>query len=641
MNLITLENVSKSYSEKVLLENISLGINEGEKIGIIGVNGTGKSTLLKIIAGTEFVDNGTITKKNNIIIEFLSQNPDFDMNATVIEQVFRGNSREMQVLRQYEGLLNKKDLSQEENNKMIKLQDQINSLNLWDMEAEAKSILTRLDINDFNQKVGELSGGQRKRIALATALITPCELLILDEPTNHMDSDIIAWMEEYLNRRKGAVLMITHDRYFLDRVTNRIIEVDKGNLYSYDGNYSIFLEKKADREELEVSAQRKRDNLFRRELAWIKRGAKARSTKQKARIDRFDKLKEDMVDIKQDKLEFSSLSSRLGKKIIEIENISKSYDNKLLIKDFSYRILKDDRIGIVGENGIGKSTLMKMINSEIEADQGTISIGDTVKIGMFSQETFHMDDNMRVIDFVKEIAEFLPLANGEKISASKMLERFLFQPDIQYNFIGKLSGGEKRRLHLLRVLMGAPNVLLLDEPTNDLDTTTLSILEDFIEEFNGPVITVSHDRYFLDRICNNIFAYEGEGNIERYNGNYSDYLEIIKQFKDNNKEKVASSKKNINSCNSEVKKEDIQNTHIRKKTVKFSFNEKREYEQIDMVIEDLEKKLSDIENELRKETSDYVKINELLKQKEETEELLMEKMERWEYLNEIAEQINS
>ncbi|MCM1992127.1 ABC-F family ATP-binding cassette domain-containing protein [Oceanirhabdus seepicola] len=641
MNLITLENISKSYSEKVLLENISLGINEGEKIGIIGINGTGKSTLLKIIAGTEYADKGTITKKNNIVIEFLSQNPDFDMNATVIEQVFRGNSREMQVLRQYEGLLNKTDLSSEEKNKMIKMQDEINNLNLWDKEAEAKSILTRLDINDFNQKVGELSGGQRKRIALATALITPCELLILDEPTNHRDSDTIAWMEEYLNRRKGAVLMITHDRYFLDRVTNRIVEIEKGNLYSYDGNYSIFLEKKAEREELEISAQRKNENRFRRELAWIKRGAKARSTKQKARIDRFDKLKEEMVDLRQDKLEFSSMSSRLGKKIIEIENISKSYDNKLLIKDFSYRILKDDRIGIVGENGIGKSTLIKIINREIEADQGTISIGDTVKIGMFSQETFHMDDNMRVIDFVKEIAEFLPLANGEKISASKMLERFLFQPDIQFNFIGKLSGGEKRRLHLLRVLMGAPNVLLLDEPTNDLDTTTLSILEEFIEEFSGPVITVSHDRYFLDRICNNIFAYEGEGNIERYNGNYTDYLEIMKQSKNMDKEKAVSSKKNINISSSEVKEDGIQNKNIRNKTVKFSFNEKREYEQIDKVIEDLETKLSEIENQLKKEISNYVKINELIKEKEETEGLLEEKMERWEYLNDIAEQINS
>ncbi len=623
------------------MEDISLGINEGEKIGIIGINGTGKSTLLKIIAGTEYADKGTITKKNNIIIEFLSQNPDFDMNATVIEQVFRGNSREMQVLRQYEGLLNKTDLSTEEKNKMIKLQDDINSLNLWDMEAEAKSILTRLDINDFNQKVGELSGGQRKRIALATALITPCELLILDEPTNHMDSEIIAWMEEYLNRRKGAVLMITHDRYFLDRVTNRIIEIDKGNLYSYDGNYSIFLEKKAEREELEISAQRKNENRFRRELAWIRRGAKARSTKQKARIDRFDKLKEDMVDLREDKLEFSSMSSRLGKKIIEMENINKSFDDKLLIKDFSYRILKDDRIGIVGENGIGKSTLMKIINREIEVDQGTISIGDTVKIGMFSQETFHMDDNMRVIDFVKEIAEFLPLANGEKISASKMLERFLFQPDIQYNFIGKLSGGEKRRLHLLKVLMEAPNVLLLDEPTNDLDTTTLSILEEFIEEFNGPVITVSHDRYFLDRICNNIFAYEGEGNIERYNGNYSEYLEIIRQSKNIDKQKASSTKKNINISSPEENQDCIQNNQIRNKTVKFSFNEKREYEQIDKVIEDLETKLSEIENQLKKEISNYVKINELIKEKEETEGLLEEKMERWEYLNDIAEQINS
>lgn len=632
MNLITIENLSKSYSEKILFDNISLGINEGEKIGIIGINGTGKSTFLKIIAGVEHSDTGNIVKGNSVRIEYLSQNPEFDFNATVLEQVFKGNSKEMKLLKEYEEVLHK--VSTGDNtlqNRLIKIQSDIDTLNLWVLESEAKTILTKLGINDFTAKIGELSGGQRKRVALASALITPCELLILDEPTNHMDSETIDWLEEYLNSRKGALLMITHDRYFLDRVTNRIIEISNGKLYAYEGNYSIFLEKKIERETLEVAEQRKKENLYRKELAWIRRGAKARTTKQKARIDRFEDLKDDMVSENQEQLELSVVGSRLGNKIVEINKISKAFGDKVCIRDFSYILLKNDRIGIVGPNGEGKSTLMKIINGEEVVDSGSIEIGETVKIGFFSQETYHMDDSLRVIDYVKEVGEYLPLSNGDKITASQMLERFLFTPTAQYTPIGKLSGGEKRRLYLLRILMSAPNILLLDEPTNDLDTTTLTILEDFIDGFNGPVITVSHDRYFLDRICNNIFSYEGNGLIKRLNGNYTDYLK---------EKKSTECEKNSAKIEKSVdKKANDVNKNKKDKPLKFSFNEQREFDEIDSVIESIEEKIENIENQIKTTTSDFVKLQELLEEKEKKEALLEEKMGRWEYLNELAEKI--
>ena len=632
MNLITLENISKNYSEKKLLNNISLGINDGEKIGVIGINGTGKSTLLKIVAEIEQPDSGNIIKRNNIRIEYLSQNPDFDFEATVLEQVFKGNSEEMKVLREYQQVLNKVSNGDSSyNDKLIKLQEKIDMLNLWDLESEAKTILTKLDINNFNEQVKFLSGGQRKRIALASALITPCELLILDEPTNHMDSDSISWLEDYLNKRKGSLLMITHDRYFLDVVTNRIIEIDKGNLYSYDGNYSMFIEKKLEREAFEEAAQRKRESLYKKELAWISRGAKARTTKQKARKERFEALKEDMVVTNDENLELTVFGSRLGNKIIELNNISKSFDNVTLIKDFTYTLLKEDRIGIVGPNGAGKSTLMKIISGEFIPDSGEIEVGETVKIGFFSQENYHMDDNMRVIDYIKEVGEYLPLANGEKIMASKMLERFLFTSDLQYSLIGKLSGGEKRRLYLLRVLMEGPNVLLLDEPTNDLDTTTLTILEDFLDNFTGPVITVSHDRYFLDRVCNKIFSYKGNGEIRRYSGNYSDYLlklEDEKPIQQEVKVKKVEENKINNKPNNNTK-------------LKFTYKEQREFDEIDEVIEKLENKISTLEKDIEKHSMDFVKLQELLDEKAKTESLLDEKYERWTYLNDLAEKIEA
>lgn len=633
MNLITLENISKNYSEKKLLNNISLGINDGEKIGVIGINGTGKSTLLKIVGEIEQPDSGNIIKRNNIRIEYLSQNPDFDFEATVLQQVFKGNSEEMKVLREYEYTI-QKVLNGEVsfNDKLIKLQEKMDSMNLWDLESEAKTVLTKLDINNFDEQVKFLSGGQRKRIALASALITPCELLILDEPTNHMDSDSISWLEEYLNKRKGSLLMITHDRYFLDVVTNRIIEIDKGNLYSYDGNYSEFIEKKLERESLEEATQRKRESMYKKELAWIRRGAKARTTKQKARKERFETLKDEMVDIKDENLELSVVGSRLGNKIIELNHISKSFDDNTLIKDFTYTLLKEDRIGIVGPNGAGKSTLMKIISGEFIPDSGELEIGETVKVGFFSQENFHMDENMRVIEYVKEVGEYLPLANGEKITASKMLERFLFTSDTQYSPIGKLSGGERRRLYLLRVLMGAPNVLLLDEPTNDLDTTTLTILEDFLDNFNGPVITVSHDRYFLDRMCNKIFSYRGNGEIKRYSGNYSDYLlklESEKPVQEETKNKKIEEKKIETKVNTNKTK------------LKFTYNEQKEFDEIDEIIENLENKISNLEKEIEKNSMDFVKLQDLLNEKEKTEELLNEKYDRWTYLNDLSEKIEA
>lgn len=633
MNLITLENITKSYSEKILVDNISLGINEGEKIGIIGVNGTGKSTFLKIIAGMEEPDSGTVTKGNRVRIEYLSQSPDYDENATVIEQVFRGNSDEMSLLRDYEEVLeeiNKNPSNEELNSKLIKLQGKIDALNLWGLESEAKVVLTKLGINDFEAKVSTLSGGQKKRVMLAAALITPSELLILDEPTNHLDNETINWLEEYLNSRKGSLLMITHDRYFLDRVTNRILELDQGRLFSYEGNYSVFLEKKMERMEMEQASEEKRQNLIRKELAWVRRGAKARTTKQKARLDRFDELVNRKVYDQDENVEISVMGSRLGKKIIEIENISKGFGEKQLIKDFSYIVTRQDRIGIVGENGVGKSTLIKMLEEKIMPDSGEIIKGETVRIACFSQDDEHMNPDMRAIEYIKEVAEYLQTATGERITASQMCEKFLFDGTLQWTPIGKLSGGERRRLHLLRVLMDSPNVLLLDEPTNDLDIETLKRLEDYLDDFGGVVITVSHDRYFLDRICNKIFAYEGNGDIRIYTGNYSDYL-LTKEYEEaiNKQEKSTEKPKDLTE-----KKE-----RVKEKKLKFTYKEEREFETIDEDIENLENKISEIDILMDKNSRDFGKLQELMKEKEETEAELEHKYERWEYLNDLAQKI--
>lgn len=634
MNLITLENISKSYSEKKLLEDISLGINDKEKIGLIGVNGTGKSTLLKIIAGAEIPDDGTITKANKVRIEYLPQNPYYDENATVLEQVFKGTCEEMKIIGDYQDVLDKINKSYDEklNDRLLKLQEKMDALNLWDLESSAKTVLTKLGIKDFNQKVKELSGGQRKRVSLASALITPCELLILDEPTNHLDNDTIDWLETYLNSFKGSILMITHDRYFLDRVTNRILELDKGILYSYEGNYSVFLEKKMNRLQLAESMEAKRQNLLRKELAWVRRGAKARTTKQKARLQRFDELSNKNDYTPEDKLEISVGSSRLGKKIIEIENLSKSFDGRTFIDNLDYTLARTDRIGIVGRNGLGKSTLIRLLNGELKPDSGKISIGETVKIGCFTQDTSKMHPEMRAIDYIKEESDYITTADGHKITASQMCEKFLFNGTLQYTHIKNLSGGEKRRLQLLRVLMMAPNVLLLDEPTNDLDIDTLSRLEDYLDDFNGVLICVSHDRYFLDRVCNKIFAYEGRGKINIYTGNYSDYLDYREQeniefeeFEDKVKEEKPKA----------PKKEKPK----AKNKPKFSYNEQREFDTIDEDIEKLEDKIASLEEDTSKYATDFTKLQEIMDEKTKLENELQVKYERWEYLNNLAEEI--
>ncbi|WP_075857612.1 ABC-F family ATP-binding cassette domain-containing protein [Clostridium perfringens] len=635
MNLITLENISKSYSEKILANNVSLGINEGEKIGLIGVNGTGKSSFLKIVAGVEEPDEGTVTKGNRVRIEYLAQTPDYDDNATVLEQVFKGNSEEMRILREYEELLEKIDkgeVKENDSERLIRLQGKIDALNLWDMESEAKNVLTKLGITNFEEKVGNLSGGQKKRIMLAAALITPCELLILDEPTNHLDNETISWLEEYLNSRKGALLMITHDRYFLDRVTNRILELDRGRLFSYDGNYSVFLEKKMERIAIEKASEEKRQNLMRKELAWVRRGAKARTTKQKVRLQRFDKLVNQEGFIENENIEISVMGTRLGKKIIEIEHLNKSFGDKKIVDDFNYIVLRSDRIGIVGPNGIGKSTLMGMIEGKVAPDSGEIIKGETVKIACFSQEDTHMHPEMRAIDYIKEAGEYLQTATGERITASQMCEKFLFDGTLQWTMIGMLSGGERRRLHLLRVLMEAPNVLLLDEPTNDLDIETLNRLEDYLDDFGGVVITVSHDRYFLDRICNKIFSYEGNGKIDIYTGNYGDYLLSKEEDAVNNKEKEVAVDKN-------KKEPSVDKNKNKGKVLKFSFKEQREFETIDEEIMTLEEKIEELDSLMAKHASEYGRLQELMEEKSKVEEELAFKYERWEYLNELAAQI--
>jgi ATP-binding cassette subfamily F protein uup len=625
MNILSAENISKSYSEKPLLNDISLGINDGDKIGVIGINGTGKSTLLKIIAGVEQADTGRVIKANSVSIEFLEQNPYFDNEATVLEQVFRGNSSIMQLIRNYESAIDNKDTS---NDKIIELSHKMDVMDAWNFESEAKSILTKLGVSNFSQKVGNLSGGQKKRIALASVLINPSDFLILDEPTNHLDNETIDWLEQYLNKRKGALLMITHDRYFLNRVVNEIIEVDKGNLYSYKGNYSDFLEKKLERGEMNEASEKKRSSLFKKELAWIRKGAKARTTKQKARIDRFESLKGQKVDLSNDALDISIAGSRLGKKVIELSNISKAYEGKKLIEDFNYILLRDDRVGIIGSNGCGKTTLINIINGSIKPDSGNIEKGETIKIGLYSQENYHIDDDLRVIEYIRQGAEFLETSEGDKISASQMLEKFLFEPDAQWTPISKLSGGEKRRLYLLRVLMEGPNVLLLDEPTNDLDIETLTILEDYLENFNGPVIAVSHDRYFLDKVADKIFAFKGNGVIDQYTGIYSDFKDSVD---DNNITKAIDKKSDSNDYHSSSKNKD--------KPLKFTYKEQNEYDEIDSMISKLELSVKEVDLKMAQASDDYELLQKLMKEKGSMEKQLEEKMQRWVYLNELAEKI--
>ena len=596
MNLLTMEHVSKAYTDRVLLDDVGFGINKNEKIGVIGVNGMGKSTLLKIVAGIEESDAGTISMGNQVKICYLPQTPVFEAGTTILRAATEGNYDE---------------------------------LNRWTIEAEAKSMLNQLGFTDYDEKIEHMSGGQKKRVALVRALLTPADILVLDEPTNHLDNEMSEWLEEYLIQFRGAILMVTHDRYFLDRVVNRIVEVDHGKLYNYPGNYSEFVRLKAERQNMELATERKRKSLLRTELEWLHRGARARSTKQKAHIDRIHAMQE-MKDIQEEKrVMLDSVASRMGNKTIELSGI----------EDFSYIFLKKDRIGIIGYNGCGKSTLLKIINGIIKPDVGTIEIGQTIKIGYFSQENEYMDESERVIDYVKEAGEYIATSDG-KITASQMLERFLFDGAMQWSRIEKLSGGEKRRLYLLRVLMEAPNVLILDEPTNDLDIQTLTILEDYLDHFDGIILIVSHDRYFLDRTVSRIFAFNGGGKIRQSEGGYSDYLIRVELEKPKDGQTIAENMSDAASA--QTGESDSKKTwKQREKKLKFSYKEQREYETIDEDIAKLEEKIEKLDREMVKNATNSVKLSELMKEKEETETTLEEKMDRWVYLNDLAEQIEN
>ena len=606
MNLLTIEHLTKAYTERKLFDDTDFSIQEGDKIGIIGINGTGKSTLLKILAGQEEPDAGKVTKGKKVQIRFLTQQQTFPEHMTALDAVMEGNQNEW---------------------------------NAWTLKSDAKTMLNQLKVPNFNQPMSELSGGQKKRVALAQVLLSEADILILDEPTNHLDNAMSEWLEDYLTNSKSAVVMVTHDRYFLDRVSNRIVELDKGTIYTYPGNYSEFIRLKEARQNIEIASERKRQSMLRTELEWLARGARARSTKQKAHIQRIEEMQAQKGPVEDSVIEMSSVSTRMGRKTIELEHLTMAYGDLVLFQDYSYIFLKNDRIGIIGENGCGKSTLLKIIVGEEQPKEGTVTIGDTVKIGYFSQDSRKMDENMRVIDYVKEVGEYITTTEG-KITAAMMLERFLFDGNMQYSLIGKLSGGERRRLQLLRVLMSAPNVLILDEPTNDLDIQTLTILEDYLDHFDGIVITVSHDRYFLDRIVRRIFAFEENGHIQQYEGGYSDYLIAYERrygqepggWKNTAVQKKAdtlSVKEQKNAGRKQPPK------------LKFSYKEQREFETIESDIEELETKIADLEAEMMANASSYGKLSDLTKEKEETEALLEQKMERWEYLTELAEKIEA
>ncbi|WP_028563081.1 ABC-F family ATP-binding cassette domain-containing protein [Paenibacillus pinihumi] len=641
MNLLSVENVTKTYGEKVLFQDVTFGLEEGDKMGIIGVNGTGKSTFLKVVAGLEPPDSGRVATGNRVRIQMLSQSPVFDPEMTVMEHLYQGSSEEMTTLRAYQEALTALELRPVDSamqERLVRANARMDELGAWQLESDAKTALTKLGITGFDAKLGTLSGGQRKRVAMAAALIQPSDVLILDEPTNHIDNESVAWLEGMLQKRKGALLMITHDRYFLDRVSNRVMELDRGQAYFYTANYSRFLELKLEREEREAASEAKRQNLLRNELAWIRRGAKARTTKQKARIDRFEQLKDAAPERSGGKLEVSVASQRLGKKILEIEHIHKAYGDKTLIGDFSYIAVPGDRLGIVGRNGSGKSTLLKMIAGKLEPDSGTVVLGPTVKLGWFSQEHEEMDEQLRVIEYIREGAEQVRTAEGELISAGQMLERFLFSSVMQWTPIAKLSGGERRRLQLLRVLMQAPNVLLLDEPTNDLDIATLTVLEDYLDEFPGVVIIVSHDRYFLDRTAERIAAFEGNREVKLYVGNYTDYQEQsaasqqASQSKGTQDGSRSASSATVSSSQQGGQKE---------KALRMSYKDQKDFEQIDEWIAGTESELAVISGQMEAAGSDSVRLQELVQKQNGLEAKLDELLERWTYLNELAEQIAS
>ena len=596
MNLLTIENLSKVFTERQVFDQADFSVNEGEKIGVIGVNGTGKSTLLKIIAGLEEPDSGKVTLGNNLVLGYLPQKPEFEEGMTVLQAALAGNK---------------------------------NKINEWSIESEAKTMLLSLGIDELEKSVHQLSGGQKKRVALANVLLKEPDILILDEPTNHLDGQMAQWLEDFLIRFRGALVMVTHDRYFLDRVATRIVEVDQGKIYSYLGSYSEFVRLKEERQNMEIATERKRQSILRKELEWLMRGARARSTKQKAHIQRIEIMQEKDGPAEESQVQMSSLSSRLGRKTVEVEGLCKAYGGRQLIRDFTYIFLKGDRVGITGPNGCGKSTLLKMIVGEVEPDAGTIEIGQTVKIGYFSQESESLDDNMRVIDYIKEAGEYVQTIEGT-ITAAQMLEPFLLTGPCSGASSESSPAERKRRLYLLRILMTAPNVLILDEPTNDLDIRTLTILEDYLDGFDGIVITVSHDRYFLDRVVRRMFAFEENGKIRQYEGGFSDYQVASAARAEENGTPVKAEE-------AEAPKEKTEKPRTRK--LKFTYNEEKEYAVIDEEIEALEEKVKELDLEIVRNATDYPKLSALTKEKEEMEEKLMEKMERWEYLTDLAERI--
>ena len=597
MNILNIEHISKVYGEKVIFDDISCGIQEGEKIGIIGINGTGKSTLLRILAGLEEGDEGQVIMQNGVHLAYLPQNPQFPADSTVLDYVADGRWHKE-----------------------------------WGTESEAGNVLNKLGLTDHQAKISHLSGGQKKRAALARILVNPSDILILDEPTNHLDGEMVSWLEDYLIRFKGVLIMVTHDRYFLDRVSNRILEISHGSLYSYEANYSRFLELKAQREEMELASDRKRRSVLRMELEWAKRGCRARSTKQRARLERLEALKNGTTPLAEQTVEMDSVETRMGKKTILLHHLTKKYQDKMLVNDFDYIVLRGQRLGIIGPNGCGKSTLIRMIAGVVQPDQGEVEVGETIRIGYFAQEVPDMDNNQRVIDYIRDVAEYIPTRDG-KITASMMLERFLFDSAMQYTPIQKLSGGEKRRLYLLKVLMEAPNVLLLDEPGNDLDIPTLTILEDYLSSFNGIVITVSHDRYFLDNVVDRIFAFEGDGHLVQYEGGYTDYVKA-KQEK-----AVHASLASLEKSAEDKKKAAKEWKKNRPEKLKFSFKEQKEFETIDDVISNLEEKIENLDQEILKNATNSLKLQELMKEKGDAEALLEEKMDRWVYLNDLAQRI--
>ncbi|WP_088549565.1 ABC-F family ATP-binding cassette domain-containing protein [Paenibacillus aquistagni] len=639
MHIMTVEQLGKSYGEKTLFKEVSFGISKGDRFGIVGVNGTGKSTFLKTIAGIEPIEEGKILRGSQVSVQYVAQEPEFEPHATVLETVLGGRTPEMSAVRAYTELLEQIDEHPDDvelQRQLVKASDDMDRLQAWQLESEAKTILSKLGIHHYQRKVSELSGGQRKRVALAAGLIHQADVLLLDEPTNHVDNETVAWLEALLQKRSGALIMITHDRYFLDRVANKMMELDHGRAFFYEANYTRFLELKADREAREAASEQTRQNILRQELAWIRRGAKARTTKQKARIERYESLVADEPLAKDSSMEMSAASTRLGRKIMEINGLKGEVDGRMLFSDFEYIAVPGDRIGIIGPNGSGKSTLLQIIADKRSPEGGEVILGPTVKLGYFTQEHEEMDESMRVIEYIREAAETVTTAEGQRITAAQMLERFLFQPSMQWTLIGKLSGGEKRRLQLLRMLMTAPNVLLLDEPTNDLDVETLAILEQYLDDFPGIVIAVSHDRYFLDRVAERIWSFE-KGQIQVHVGNYSEYMDWL--------EKNPSDRAGVNAPEQQkggtASAASQETRQERKPKLKMSYKDEREYEQIEGKIAEAESRLERITADMEAAFSDSARLQELMKEQSDAEEQLNALMERWAELAELAEQIEA